>query len=374
MKLSDLKVGTVGGTIPPFENAIKAAKLNEEWGFDSLWWPDHQMGWHPQSIWKPDIADIAKFQKSPDVYFDVVAAMAAIGVVTNRVQLGTAVTDCFRRHPAMLAQAWLTLSHITKGRAILGIGAGEAENNEPYGTPYAKPASRLEEFIKVVRLLWENDEPVSYDGKFWKLRDAVLGMHPYEEKCPPIWVAALGPKMLDITGRLADGWMPMKQEVKDYGRKLATIRQVAQAAGRDPAKITAGMFVQYVIAETHEESHRMVNAPLVKAYVLLEPLATFERFGARHPFGDNFNGLRDYIPSRYGRQEVLEALDKVPSEVAEYGISHGTPADIAAELEAYVEQGLQHVLLVNTTPFADIGKVRASFRLTNELLRLIKGG
>lgn len=373
MKLSDLKVGVLGNVLPPFDSAIKAAKLNEEWGFDSLWWPDHWMGWHPQSIWKPDIADLAKFQKSPDVYFDVVAAMAAIGVVTSKVQLGTSVTDCFRRHPALIAQSWLTLGHITKGRAILGIGAGEAENCEPYGIPYTMPASRMEEVLTIIRLLWENDEPVSYDGKFFKLKDAVLGMRPYEEKYPPIWVAALGPKMLAIAGRLADGWIPMKQEVKQYGEKLAAIRRSAQAAGRDPSKITAGMFVQYVIAETHEECHRMVNAPLAKAYALIEPPATFERFGAKHPFGDDFHPLKDYIPCNYGRQEVLDALAKVPSEVAEYTLTHGTPEDIAAELQQYVDQGLEHVLLVNTTPFADMGKVRSSYRLTNEVLRLVKG-
>jgi phthiodiolone/phenolphthiodiolone dimycocerosates ketoreductase len=373
MKLSELKVGTLGGVMPPFDSAVKAAQRNEEWGFDSLWWPDHLMGWHPQSIWKPDIADIAKSQKSPDVYFDVVAAMAAVGALTSRVQLGTSVTDCFRRHPAMLAQAWLTLDHITKGRAILGIGAGEAENTEPYGIPYTQPASRLEEVIKIIRLLWENDEPVSYEGKFWKLRDAVFGMRPYGESYPPIWVAALGPKMLDIAGRLADGWIPMKQEVQQYGQKLAALRRAAQAAGRDPNKITAGMFTQFVIDESHEECHRLVNAPLVKAYVLLEPPSTYERFGAKHPFGDSFYGLKDYIPTRYPREVVLEALDKVPSEVAEYAITHGTPEDIAAELESYVQQGLQHVVLVNITFFADMGKVRSSFRLMNELVRLIKG-
>ncbi|MDO8691829.1 MAG: LLM class flavin-dependent oxidoreductase [Dehalococcoidia bacterium] len=372
MKLSDLKIGTLGGVLPPIDSAIKGAKLSEEWGFDSLWWPDHWMGWHPQSIWKPDIADLPKIQKSSDVYFDVVAAMAATAMVTSRVQLGTSVTDCFRRHPALLAQSWLTLSHISKGRAILGIGAGEVENTEPYGIPFTQPASRLEEVIKIIRLLWENDEPVDYDGKFFKLRGAVLGMRPYEEKYPPIWVAALGPKMLDMAGRLADGWIPMKQEVKTYGEKLATLRRSAQTAGRDPSKITAGMFIQYVIADTHEEAHRMVNAPLAKAYALVEPPSTFERFGVKHPFGDNFYPLTDYIPAKYGRQEVLDAVDKVTSAVAEHTISHGTPEDIAEEIKTYVDQGLEHVLLVNTTAFADLSKVRASFRLTNEVLRLIK--
>ena len=59
-----------------------------------------------------------------------------------------------------------------------------------------------------MRLLWWTDKPVDFDGKFFKLQDAVLGLEPYEGTPPPIWLAAHGPRMLGITGRLADGWLP----------------------------------------------------------------------------------------------------------------------------------------------------------------------
>jgi len=148
-----VKVGAPGAITPPADLVIKTAKRNEEKGYDSLWYPYHWMAWHPESIWTEDITPIAKFQPNPHVYLDPVATMAAVGVVTERVQLGTCVTEPIRRHPAMLANEWLTLDHLTKGRVILGLGSGEAENNEPYGIPFEKTVSRFEEAITIIKLL-----------------------------------------------------------------------------------------------------------------------------------------------------------------------------------------------------------------------------
>ena len=69
-----------------------------------------------------------------------------------------------------LAQSFVTLDHLSKGHAILGIGNGESENVEPYGLPWDKPVARIEEALTIIRLLWENvGRPVDYDGQFWKL-------------------------------------------------------------------------------------------------------------------------------------------------------------------------------------------------------------
>ena len=85
------------------------------------------------------------------------------------------MTEPFRRHPATLAQAFVTLDHLSKGRAILGVGSGERENTEPYGMPFVNRVSRLEEALTIVRLLWgSGGEPVVFDGKVWTLRDALF--------------------------------------------------------------------------------------------------------------------------------------------------------------------------------------------------------
>src|SRR5688572_14934311 len=136
-----ITVGAPGTINPPIEGVIRFAKRNEEQGFDSLWWPDHLMGWHPESIWTPDISQLAVPQPSPHAYMDPVAAIAATAMGTERIMLGTSVTEPVRNHPAQLARAWISLDHITKGRAILGIGAGEGENVTPYGMSFDKPVS-----------------------------------------------------------------------------------------------------------------------------------------------------------------------------------------------------------------------------------------
>ena len=103
------------------------------------------MGWHPDSIWTPELAPLAAVLPNVHAYYDPIACMAASAQVTQTIALGTSVTEPARNHPAQLARAWLTLDHLSGGRSILGIGAGEGENITPYGIPFDRPAGRLEQ-------------------------------------------------------------------------------------------------------------------------------------------------------------------------------------------------------------------------------------
>ncbi len=106
-----LSVGTLAAIMPPGANLVANAQRSEAKGFDAIWWPDHYMGWFPQSLWTPDITQLAAFQANPHVFFDSVSAIAAVATQTQRVRLGTAVTDALCRHPVQLAQTFLTLDH-----------------------------------------------------------------------------------------------------------------------------------------------------------------------------------------------------------------------------------------------------------------------
>lgn len=114
-------------------------------------------------------------------------------MLTERVPLVSAVVDTVRRHPALLAQTALTLDHLSKGRFILGLGSGESENTVPYGFDFARPVSRFEEALRVIRLLWDTDGPVDFDGEFYSLHQARLDTEPYHDRLPPIWIGASGP-------------------------------------------------------------------------------------------------------------------------------------------------------------------------------------
>ena len=369
-----LEIGAVGQIMPPVEGLLKTAKRNEEKGFDAIWWPDHLMGWHPESIWTPDVTPIANVQPNPHVYFDPVAAIAAVATHTERIRLGTSVTEPIRRHPAMVANEWLTLDHFSKGRVILGIGAGEGENITPYGMDFSKPASKVEEALAIIRLLWENNEPVDFDGDFWTLRKAVCGMGPHEPgKYPPIWTGAHGDRMCRITGRLADGWLPTRMPPEEYARRLGIIRAEAEKAGRDFTNFTPGIWQYTVIATDHEEAHRILNETLPKGFQLVLPSEEYEKRGYSHPLGKNFVGLRDYIPTHLAKDDALKAIGAVPEEISHDFTLHGTPDEIVAEIREYEKAGVRHIVPWNMTFLGDVTKVRESFHLLDEVVAALKG-
>ena len=153
--------------------------------------------------------------------------------------IATAVVDTVRRHPAMLAQTALTIDHLAKGRFILGLGSGETENTVPYGFDFAKPVGRFEEALKVIRLLWESDGPVDFEGQFYTCITRAWTPSRTRAGCPPIWIGASGPRMLDITGRYADGWWPAGAWTpEDYAESSPRYATSAERAGRDPMAIT----------------------------------------------------------------------------------------------------------------------------------------
>lgn len=364
-----ITVGTGGAIMPPVESLIKTAQRAERVGYDAIWWPDHWMGWHPESVWTPDVGEIAAYMPNPHMYLDPVAAMAAAAVVTERVRLGTAVTEPIRRHPSALAHEWISLDHLSKGRAILGIGAGEAENNEPYGIDYSKQVSKLEEALEIVRLLWSTTEKVDYEGQFWTLRDAVCGLAPYGDAPPPIWVGALGPRMLDICGRLGDGWMPtVSMPVEVWTERFQTVRDAATKAGRDADAITGSCYALTIVAETHEEAHRLLDMPIPKGYCLVASHDEYAKHGAVHPFGEGFYGIRDYIPTRISREDGLRAIDAVPFEVAHDLTVHGTPDDLVEYARSYEAVGASHLILQNLTPLAAPAQTGPSFKLLDAVV------
>lgn len=367
-----VEVGAPGGIMPPFEKVLQQAQRAEAKGYDAIWWPCHLMGWHPQAIWRPEITSLAKMQPNADTYFDPVATIAAVGAHTTRIRLGIGVTDVIRRHPAMLAQAALTLDHITRGRVILGLGSGERLNITPYGLDFDQPVSRLEEGLVIIRRLWESGgRPVDFEGRFWRLESAVLGLGPYESRYPPIWIAAHGPRMLRLTGRYADGWLPTKMTPAEYSEKLAQIHRAAREAGRDPVAITPGMLAYVLVDEDRATVARMMEAVLVKALCLLLPAEVFIRFGYEPPFGPEASGFHAYIPARFGYAEAMAAIRKVPREVVAYFTLHGTPEDVAEQIGALAEVGLRHIVLWNITPFADPARTRASFQALDRVKELI---
>jgi phthiodiolone/phenolphthiodiolone dimycocerosates ketoreductase len=381
--IHEVKVGTLAPIIFPFDKSVQTAKRIEEIGYDSMWYPDHVMGWVSESIWTPDITPIASFQNSPHTFPDAFALMAAHATQTSKILLGTSVTETIRHHPAVLAQTALTLDHVSAGRTILGLGAGEIENIEPYGLSFSNPVSRLEENLRIIRLLWsDQNKKKTFNGKFTSLKDAVLTLEPYKKgKFPPIWLGAMGPRMLKITGELADGWLPvgfnLPKADDQYRNNLRIIHESAKRAGRNSDSITAGLYAYVLAAKTHEECHKLFSKPLAKAYTLAaSEEGPFDAAKVRHPFSTpnrKFNALTQFIPTRYTRTQILNAFEKIPEEVVGYCLFHGARDELIGTIERLAKAGLQHIVFWNITGMADPMRNKESLEILREVLTYIKG-
>jgi phthiodiolone/phenolphthiodiolone dimycocerosates ketoreductase len=344
--------------------------------YHSIWLPDHMVSFWPDSIWTPEFTDLATASASPHRHLDAMAVAAAAAVLTKNVPIATSVVDTVRRHPSLLAQAALTIDHLSKGRFILGLGSGETENTVPYGFDFTKPIGRFEESLRVIRLLWESHGPVDFSGEFYNLRHARLDTELYEGRCPPIWAGASGPRMLDIIGRYCDGWWPAgAYSPEDYAAKLHTVRSAAERVGRDPMAITTAFIWTCLIADNDAELAQILEAPLIKAYVLQIPAKIMRQFGFEHPMGDEWRGYQDINPEVLPRERILAMLEKVSSEAILAVVPHGTPQQVARTLKGFVEAGLQVPKILDYGGMAGLKFAARSVQKVrdaeDELLRLV---
>ena len=310
--------------------------------YHSIWLPDHMVSFWPDSIWTPEFTDLATISPSPHRHLDGMAVAAAAAVLTKNVPLATSVVDTVRRHPSLLAQSALTIDHLAKGRFILGLGSGEAENTVPYGFDFSKPITRFEEALSVIRLLWESDGPVDFDGQFYHLHHARLDTEPYDGRFPRIWIGGSGPRTLDIVGRYADGWWPTGAWTpEDYAEKLATVRASAERAGRDPDAITPCFIQVCIIGRDDAALAEILEAPLVKAFLLQVSAEMLRSFGYEHPMGETWRGYQDIDPGVLTRERIVDFLDRVDPEAILAVVPHGTPKQVAHVIAEYVDAGLR---------------------------------
>ncbi len=339
-------VGTMAGVNPPLAAARFLVRMARLGRLDSVLTPDHLVSVFPKAVWDSDFTPQAKTLPSPDAQFDFAPLLAHLAGGAGGVQLGVGVTDPHRRHPVLLAQTFLTLAHMTKTPPILGIGSGEKENLDPYGFTWDRPVSRLEEALQVLRACFDAKGPINFSGKYYRIDQGPMDLTVPADRKPQIWIGAHGPRMLELTGRYADGWYPWEALTPDeYQSKLEVVRAAARAAGRDPGAIVPAHMIAMITARTREGIQRQLRAPAVRYLGLMAPAAIWARCGAKHPFGEHYRGLIEMMPHRLSKQEVLDAIAEVPEEVLHEWLVIGTPAEILTRLRAQADAGLRHAIV-----------------------------
>jgi len=182
-------------------------------------------------------------------FFDTWTLLAYAAGRTERVRFVPDVLNLPLRLPSLIAKSAASLDVLSGGRVELGIGAGAFwEAVEAMGGPRRTPGQSvdaLEEALTIVRGFWSGERSVSFEGEHYRVK----GAHPGPVPAHPIgiWVGAYGPRMLRLTGRLADGWLPSLGghylRPEDAPKGHAAIDAAARAAGRDPVEIARAVNV-----------------------------------------------------------------------------------------------------------------------------------
>lgn len=168
---------------------------------------------------------------------DAFTVLTMLACHTERIGLGTGIVTVYSRTPGLIAQSIASLDCISSGRAILGLGSsGRIVIEDWHGVKFDYPVSRTREYIEIVRMALAGGR-VNYDGRFYQLQRFRMGVAPVQERIP-IYIASLGQRNLELTGELADGWLP----IWTHSEKLPQIKEpllaALTAAGRQPGDMT----------------------------------------------------------------------------------------------------------------------------------------
>jgi coenzyme F420-dependent glucose-6-phosphate dehydrogenase len=287
------------------EYAVRA----EEVGLDSVWVSDHFLPWRHEGGHAPW----------------ALAWMPAVAERTKRVQIGTSVlTPTFRYNPAVIAQAFATMSLLSGGRVILGVGSGEALNEIAVSgrewPEFKERFARLRESIKLIRELWTSDN-VNFDGEYYKLVDARIYDRP--EQPVPVYIAAGGPVVAKYAGRAGDGFICTSGKGMDlYTEKLMpAVKEGAEAAEKTVEDVDRTIEIKMSYDRDHEKALENTRfwAPL--------SLSAEQKHSVTS--ADEMERLADELPIE---------------QVAKRWIVASDPDEAVAQIKPYLDAGLNHLV------------------------------
>jgi len=229
--------------------------------------------------------------------------LSYIAARTSKIGLGTCVTPMTLRSPKILAKTISTVDVLSNGRVVFGVGTGWTQKELEAFSQWDETNVRIgrtDEGLQLMIKLWTEDK-VTFDGKYYSAKEAVIAPKPVQKPHPPIWVGSLRSTILQkqVTAKYGDAWVPWSLDVKFYGEGVGRIKENAKALNRAD-KIAFGMAKPVV-----PESMRSTPLPLSHH----DPPNTTVRDCIRllEDFGDV--GLEFFVPMFFPPQNCLDIMD-----------------------------------------------------------------
>jgi len=270
--------------LPLTYSSCKSIALeSERLGFNAVWMSDHLM-----------------VRKEP--ILECFTVLSTLSSITSKIRLGSLVFCNSYRYPSLLAKMAATLDVASEGRLEFGIGAGwnEGEYNA-YGVPFPKASvriSQLREGIEVIKKMW-TEEKATYQGKYFKIKDAFCEPKPVQKPHPPITIGGGGEKLtLRVVAKYADRYNWGICPVETLRRKLKLLEEHCSAVHRDYDQIEKSLITRVIISESKAEVGELAK----KRFNVKRPAASFkewfENFKASNIVGtpsECLDKVKDYI-------------------------------------------------------------------------------
>ena len=202
----------------------------------------------------------------PEARHDPFISLALAAAGTTGIQLGTGVAIAFARTPMTMAYSAYHLHRISGGRTVLGLGPQiKPHIAYRYGMPWSRPAERMREYVAAMRAIWhswQTGERLDFRGDFYThtLMPPLFSPGPLGFADPPIWLAAVGPRMIDVAGAVADGLLSHPLISQSYLRDVLVpqVNRSRAAAGRQDEPFTMASMVMVATGRTDEELREAV--------------------------------------------------------------------------------------------------------------------
>jgi 5,10-methylenetetrahydromethanopterin reductase len=255
---------------------------------------------------------------------DALSLCHPVIAATSRVRVGTAIANAALRPPVLAAKTAAQLDQASEGRFLLGLGVGNDVMNGRFGLPPFPPLQMIEEYVGALRAALAGN-PAGFDGQLFR-----TGMVPFDSPARaelPVYLAALGPRMLELAGRIADGVILNLMSPAQAGLAASLVRAAAAAAGRDAAAVEVVCVVHVCLSDDRDAAAAAARA-VVPRYVLHPAVAKL--------FGSDLGAARE----RALAGDRAGAASCVPRHVADAFVAHGDAAACAARVAEYRAAGI----------------------------------